>query len=225
MRTLRQKFDLFCYRNSGKGIPNLMLWIAIGNLFVYFMTQIDPSAVIYQFLRFDKTAILHGQVWRLLTYILIPSFGSLLSLAIMMFFYFQIGRILEGSWGTLKFNLYYLTGIVLADLCAMVLPGGVATTYYLNLSLILAFASLYPDNQVLLFFIIPIKMKYMALFSGALCLIDLLMGGWSTREAVLLSLANFLLFFGGDFFRTVKQEIKYHKTRRTWQNQNRSNWR
>ena len=78
---------------------------------------------------------------------------------------------------------------------------------------------------VLLFFIIPIKMKYMALFSGALCLIDLLMGGWSTRAAVLLSLANFLLFFGGDFFRTVKQEIKYHKTRRTWQNQNRSNWR
>ena len=88
-----------------------------------------------------------------------------------------------------------------------------------------AFAMLYPDFQVLLFFIISIKMKYMALFSGALCLIDLLMGGWSTRAAVLLSLANFLLFFGGDFFRTVKQEIKYHKTRRTWQNQNRSNWR
>lgn len=141
-----------------------MLWIAAGNLLVYFMTSIDPSAVLYQFLRFDKSAILHGQIWRLLTYIFIPGFSNIFSFAIMMFFYFQIGRILESNWGTLKFNLYYLTGILLADLCAMILPGGYATTYYLNLSLILAFASLYPDNQVLLFFIIPLRMKYLAWF-------------------------------------------------------------
>ena len=198
MRTLRQKFDLFCYRNSGKGIPNLMLWIAVGNLFVYFMTQIDPSAVVYQFLRFDKTAILHGQVWRLLTYILIPSFGSLLSLAIMMFFYFQIGRILEGSWGTLKFNLYYLTGIVLADLCAMVLPGGVATTYYLNLSLILAFASLYPDNQVLLFFIIPLRMKYLAWFYFALTAFEIIQTPFPQNLLPVFALLNYFLYFGRD---------------------------
>ena len=130
---------------------------------------------------------------------------------------------LENTWGDFQFNVYYLCGMLGAILAAALT--GYGTSYYINLSLFFAFAMLYPDFQVLLFFIIPIKMKYMALFSGALCLIDLLMGGWSTRAAVLLSLANFLLFFGGDFFRTVKQEIKYHKTRRTWQNQNRSNWR
>lgn len=198
MRTLRQKFDLFCYRNSGKGIPNLMLWIAAGNLLVYFMTSIDPSAVLYQFLRFDKSAILHGQIWRLLTYIFIPGFSNIFSFAIMMFFYFQIGRILESNWGTLKFNLYYLTGILLADLCAMILPGGYATTYYLNLSLILAFASLYPDNQVLLFFIIPLRMKYLAWFYFAVTAFEIIQTPFPTNLLPVFALLNYFLYFGKD---------------------------
>ena len=166
---------------------------------------------------------MHGEVWRLLTFVFIPQSTSPLGLVLTLYFCYLIGNTLENTWGDFQFNVYYLCGMLGAILAAALT--GYGTSYYINLSLFFAFAMLYPDFQVLLFFIIPIKMKYMALFSGALCLIDLLMGGWSTRAAVLLSLANFLLFFGGDFFRTVKQEIKYHKTRRTWQNQNRSNWR
>ena len=224
MKNLRKKFELFCFKNRNKGIPNLMLYIVIGTAVVYLFSQMSGNALLYSALRFDRTSILQGQVWRLITYPLTTLSSNILFMLITLLCYYSLGTAMERQWGTLKFNLFYLSGVVLMDVYGM-LFNCQADVYYLNMSLFLGYATLYPQAQFLLFFIIPIKMKYMALFSGALCLIDLLMGGWSTRAAVLLSLANFLLFFGGDFFRTVKQEIKYHKTRRTWQNQNRSNWR
>ena len=102
---------------------------------------------------------------------------------------------------------------------------GWGTTYYLNLSLFFAFAMLYPEMRLLLFFIIPVKIKWLALFAGALCLFSLVFGGWAERLSVLFSLLNFLLFFGGDFWRTARQELRYAKNRRAWRNENRNNWR
>ena len=224
MKNLRRNFERYCYVNRNKGIPNLMLYIVLGNAVVYLISAFTGNYVLYNLLCFNRAAILHGQVWRLITYPLTTLSSNILFMLITLLCYYSLGTAMERQWGTLKFNLFYLSGVVLMDVYGM-LFNCQADVYYLNMSLFLGYATLYPQAQFLLFFIIPIKMKYMALFSGALCLIDLLMGGWSTRAAVLLSLANFLLFFGGDFFRTVKQEIKYHKTRRTWQNQNRSNWR
>ena len=204
-------------------IPHLMLVIIAGQAMVYLANLLNPDILLLSRFSLNWAAVMHGEVWRLFTFVFIPQSTSPLGLVLTLYFYYLIGNTLENTWGDFQFNVYYLCGMLGAILAAALT--GYGTSYYINLSLFFAFAMLYPDFQVLLFFIIPIKMKYMALFSGALCLIDLLMGGWSTRAAVLLSLANFLLFFGGDFFRTVKQEIKYHKTRRTWQNQNRSNWR
>ena len=84
---------------------------------------------------------------------------------------------------------------------------------------------LYPEMRLLLFFIIPVKVKWLALFAGALCLFSLVFGGWAERLSVLFSLLNFLLFFGGDFWRTARQELRYAKNRRAWRNANRNNWR
>ena len=205
------------------GIPNLTNILVAGQILV-FAIELFIDRTITAWVGLNRFFLLQGQIWRAITFVFIPfSGGSILSVVLGIYFTWFVGTALEKEWGDFRFNVYYLCGMLGAILAAALT--GYGTSYYINLSLFFAFAMLYPDFQVLLFFIIPIKMKYMALFSGALCLIDLLMGGWSTRAAVLLSLANFLLFFGGDFFRTVKQEIKYHKTRRTWQNQNRSNWR
>ena len=212
---LERKYGRFC-------IPNLINILIGGQILVYAI-ELFVNQYISFYLSLSRSALFAGQIWRLFTFVFIPQSTSPLGLVLTLYFYYLIGNTLENTWGDFQFNVYYLCGMLGAILAAALT--GYGTSYYINLSLFFAFAMLYPDFQVLLFFIIPIKMKYMALFSGALCLIDLLMGGWSTRAAVLLSLANFLLFFGGDFFRTVKQEIKYHKTRRTWQNQNRSNWR
>ena len=165
MNELRKRFERFFLKNRDKGIPNLMLGIAIGNLAVYGFSLIDPSNLVYSYLCFSRAAILKGQVWRLVTYVftyLLDTRGWSFFLSLVsLFCFYQFGRILEQYWGRFKFNLYYLTGVVLMDLAALLL-GGQATTEYLNISLFLAVATIAPEAKVMLYFIIPIKMKYMA---------------------------------------------------------------
>ena len=200
MKELRRSFERFCARHASKGIHNLMLYVAIGNAIVYLFYYIDPSLVVYRALCFNRTAILHGQVWRLLTYVLIPETSSnqmfgLLLLAILLFFYYFIGRTIENSWGTLKFNLFYLTGVVLTDIGAMVL-GVNATASYLNLSLILAYATLFPENRVLFMMIIPIRMKYLAWFYFLITIFELVTTAFPYNLFPLFALLNYFLFFG-----------------------------
>jgi membrane associated rhomboid family serine protease len=189
---LRRKWERFLYNNSGKGIPNLMLWISIGTLLVYFFMIVDPSNVIYQFIRFDRRLILQGQVWRLFTYIFVPN-SSGLWLFLLLFAYYNIGRMVESVWGTFKFNLFYLCGVVIMDIAALVL-GTTASSYYLNLSLFLALATMFPDNKVLLMYIIPLKMKYLAWFYLLLMVYDVVGGDFSS----VFALMNYFLFFGKD---------------------------
>ncbi len=202
MKQLRRSFERFCSRNSGRGIPNLMLYVAIGNAIVYLFYNIDPSYVVYRALCFDRAKILSGQVWRLLTYIFIPEtsgsrmFGMLL-LAIVLFFYYFIGRTIEASWGVCRFNLFYFCGVLLTDIGAMLL-GVNATSSYLNLSLILAYATMFPDNRVLLMMIIPIRMKYLAWFYFAITIFTLLTTAFPYNLFPVFALLNYFLFFGKD---------------------------
>lgn len=192
MNELRRKWNRFLYNNANKGIPNLMLYISVGTLIVYFFTLIDPSNVLYRFLCFNRSAILHGQVWRLFTYIFIPT-SSGIWLFLLLFAYYGIGRMVEAVWGTLKFNLFYLCGVVIMDIAGLIL-GRTATTYYLNLSLFLALATMYPDNKVLLMYIIPIKMKYLAWVYLAFTVFDVIQGDFFSVFALL----NYFIFFGRD---------------------------
>lgn len=178
------------------GIPHLMLYLSIGTLIVYVFMLIDPSNVVYNFLRFDRSKIFSGQVWRLLTYVLIPSTSSIW-LLIALYFYYTIGRILENSWGVLKFNLFYLSGVLLTDLAALLL-GGTADVTYLNMSLFLAFATLYPDNMVLLFFIIPLKMKYLAWVYLGMTALSVIVSSFPSNLFPIIALLNYFLYFGSD---------------------------
>jgi membrane associated rhomboid family serine protease len=189
---LRRKWNRFLYNNSDKGIPNLMLYLSLGTVLVYFFMMIDPSNVIYQFIRFDRQLILQGQVWRLFTYIFVPN-SSGIWLFLLLFAYYGIGRMVEAAWGTLKFNLFYLTGVIIMDLGALLL-GTTASSYYLNLSLFLALATMYPDNKVLFMYIIPLKMKYLAWFYLIMLVLDVVGGDFSAVFALL----NYFLFFGKD---------------------------
>ena len=216
---LDRKFGRFC-------IPHLMIVIIAGQAMVYLANILSPGIGLTNMLSLYWPAVMQGQVWRLFTFIFIPEGGGgmlgAFGLILTLYFYYLIGNTLETTWGSFKFNVYYLCGMVGAIIAAAIT--GYGTSYYINLSLFFAFAMLYPDFGVLLFFVIPLKMKYLAFFSGALCLIDLVLGSWYMRAAILLSLANFLLFFGGDFIKTVRQELRYSKTRRAWRDQNRNNW-
>ena len=153
MKNLRTRFNRFCYRNRDKGISNLMLYISLGCALVYLMTQITQNPILYQLLVFDRAAILRGQVWRLISYPLTFFNSNLLLMVVSLFCYYSLGRAMELVWGTLKFNLFYLCGVLMMDVYCMIF-GGFADVYYLNMSLFLAYATLFPNAEFLLFFII-----------------------------------------------------------------------
>ena len=207
MKNLRRQFELFCYKNRTKGIPNLMLYIVLGTAVVYVMSRIAGNTFLYYLLCFDRTAILHGQIWRLITYPLTYSAGNLLLTAVVLFCYYSLGRAMENIWGTLRFNLYYLSGVVMMDIYCMIF-GGTADVAYLNMSLFLAYATLYPDAHFLLFFIIPIKAWIFALFDLAITLINVIMLSvpvfhFPYNLFPLVALANYFLFFGKDVLNVI----------------------
>ena len=202
MKNLRNRFDRFCFQHREKGIANLMLYIALGNALVYLMSLIDRTNTLYYILCFDRDAILQGQVWRLVTYALTFDSGNILYTAIALVCYYSLGRAIENVWGTLKFNLFYLTGILMMDIYCMIF-GGYATAGYLNLSLFLAYATMYPDAQFLLMFIIPVKAWIFALLDLALVIIGLLGNPFPYNLFSVISLANYFLFFGKDVLNVI----------------------
>lgn len=209
---MRKKFELFCYKNRNKGIPNLMLYIVLGSAVVYFMSRMAGNYFLYNLLCFDRTSILQGQIWRLITYPLTYDAGNLLLTAISLFCYYSLGRAMEYNWGTLRFNLFYLTGIVMMDVYCL-LFGGRASVTYLNLSLFLSYATMYPDSQFLLFFIIPIKAWIFALVDLAIVLFDLFAYPFPYNFFSVISLANYFLFFGKDVLNVIPRSWRVNASR------------
>lgn len=200
MKNLRTKFERFCLKNRHIGIPNLMLFITIGSAVVYLMGLFGLDQLA-NLLTFDRALILRGQVWRLITYIFTYDTGNILLTAISLYCYFTLGRAMENAWGTLRFNLFYFTGVILMDAFCM-LFGGQANVYYLNLSLFLGYATLYPDARFLLFFFIPIRAWIFALVDLGLTLLDVVnlavAGYFPYCLFPLVAIGNYFLFFGGD---------------------------
>ena len=212
MKNLRRQFELFCYKNRTKGIPNLMLYIVLGTAVVYVMSRIAGNPFLYYLLCFDRTAILHGQIWRLITYPLTYSAGNLLLTAVVLFCYYSLGRAMENIWGTLRFNLYYLSGVVMMDIYCMIF-GGTADVAYLNMSLFLAYATLFPSATFLLFFIIPVKAWLFALIDLALVLVGLFSYPFPYNLFSVISLANYFLFFGKDVLNVIPMSWRANAAR------------
>ena len=136
---------------------------------------------------------------------------SIIWIIFSLYFYYFIGTALEQTWGTFKFNVYYLIGAL--GIIAAALISGEGYNMYLNLSLFFAFATLFPDHQVMLFFFIPVRIKWLALLDALFFLISFIFGGWAVRASILLSLVNYFIFFGEDLVRTLRQKIMFAKNR------------
>ena len=204
MKNLRKRFDRFCFTHRNKGIPNLMLYISLGSALVYFMSMYAQNYILAELLSFDRDLILRGQIWRLFTYPLVYGVGSynVVLILISLFCYFSLGRAVENTSGTLRFNLFYFSGIVLMDLYCMIF-GGYADVYYLNLSLFLGYATMYPDTHFLLFFIIPVKAWIFAVIDLAITVFEVINLSFPVfffpdNLFPLVAIANYLLFFGKD---------------------------
>lgn len=193
---------------------------AIHNLMYYIVALTGLVFILYMFfgyefisrLYFFPDAILNGEIWRIITFVFIPPSFSPLWIIFALYFYYMIGRTLEQQWGTARFNLYYMFGVI-GTVVASLLTGTIGMPTYLNLSLFLAFAHLFPDFQVLLFLIIPVKMKYLAYLNWFFFAFTILTGSMSDRVAAIVALANFFIFFYGDFTRGVKRRVSNNDTR------------
>lgn len=207
------------YKFGRKAIPNLMMTVVIGMALVFVADLLNPTVNLQSYLTLDRSALLHGQVWRLLTFVFLPPDSSLLFIAFSLYFYYWIGGSLEHTWGAFRFNLYYLCGM-LGAIAACLITGS-STNFYLNMSLFFAFAALYPDMQLMLFFVIPVKIKWLAWLDAAFYVYAFLISGWPVRAALLMSLVNFFLFFGPDLFRRIFHDARYWKTRAQFRRSNR----
>lgn len=207
MKNLRRSFERFCIKNRSKGIPNLMLYVCIGNAIVYLMSQFTRSNFLYYLLMFDRTSILHGQVWRLISFPLTMYSNNILFMLITLFCYYSLGTAIERQWGTLRFNLFYLSGILMMDIYSMIF-GCRADVYYLNMSLFLSYATMYPNAGFLLFFIIPVKAWLFALFDLAIIAIGLFQDSFPYNIFPLIALANYFLFFGKDVLNVVPMSLR-----------------
>lgn len=175
-------FDKLERKYGRYAIQNLMKYIIIVYA-VGFVIQIFYPAVYEVYFALDAQAILHGQIWRIFTFILQPPSTSILFIVFVLYFYYMIGTVLERSWGAFKFNVYFFSGVILHVIAAILIYlifgyNYHMNTYYINLALFMAFAYEQPDMEVLLFFVLPIKIKWLAWFDGALFAITII-GGYA----------------------------------------------
>ncbi|WP_105619163.1 rhomboid family intramembrane serine protease [Vallitalea okinawensis] len=196
------------------GIKNLMLYVVLINFAFYFFDAMNLP--VYSMMTLVPGRVLSGEIWRLVTFIFIPPNTSMLFIAFVLYLYYMIGSTLENVWGVFKFNLFYLIGILGTILGAFLVYGitGVnvaATAYYINLSLFLAFAALFPNYELRLFFILPVKMKWLAYLDLAFLLFNFITGGLGTKIFIVVSLLNILLFFSNNIFTKAKQKKRKKK--------------
>ena len=210
MSNFEKKFGKYAIKNLSL---TLIMCYAAG----YLIEMVLPG--LFHFLTLNPYAIMHGQVWRLVTWILIPPDSSnLFFVLLMLYFYYSLGTSLERTWGTYRYNVYIFSGMLFTIIgsflmmgyCYMVRPADMVSygpsvffsavsplfsTYYVNMSIFLAFAATFPEVQVLLMFIIPIKVKVLGIIYGVMLIANFIQGSAYSRFAMAASLFNFVVFW------------------------------
>ena len=189
-------------------IPNLTVYLIALQAFSWVLLQAHPELFLKLVLTHD--GLMKGEVWRLLTILFIPPNMNLLFLAIALYFFFMIGTAMEAQWGTFRYNMYILIGYVATMLVALI-PGAVVSGFYLIESIFLAFAWLFPELPILLFFILPVKVKWLGLAAWIWYLYAFVTGGWATKAEVAAGTLNFVIFFHDDLWqwlRTSRRKFK-----------------
>ncbi len=197
---MKKWIELFCRKHPYFGIPNLMKYITIANAVLWLLNAVNSRILPYMV--FSPYWILRGQVWRLISFVFIPPSTGILAF-IAFYFYYFLGSTLEQQWGTARFNLYFFSGVVLTILFGFLIYWitGVSvslTAYYLFLSMFFSFAVLFPDMQVLLFFVIPVKMKWLAILDALFFIYGIFTTPFPANLVPVVAILNFFLFCGED---------------------------
>jgi len=217
LRAIEDRIDRFCLRHPNFGIHNLMLYIAIANVAISLIDNFSGGSL-SAMLFFAREFIFRGQIWRLVTFLVVPISGdfgflgvtipgtSFFMTVLSAYFYYWVGSLLEREWGTARFNCFFLLGAVLNLIFGLVF--GITSMHYVYLSMFFAFAVLFPDMQVLFMFLLPVKVKWLAWIDAALFAWNIIrclsFGFWLGALLPLVAILNFFIFFWGDLADLVR---------------------
>lgn len=209
-------------------IPDLMKYVVGGMVIVYLLNMLLPGVQIINWITLTRAGLMRLELWRLVTFVFVPPLGNPFFTLISLYFYYMVGNIVESVWGSGRFTLFYLFGILGAILATLVSPSGNGTNAYINSTLFLALATLAPDVKFLLFFIVPVKAKWLALaylvFSGygiVRAFLTYVPLGLDGLIQLGVSLLVYILFLGPTLKAIVSTQLMYSRNRRNWQNRNR----
>lgn len=205
--TLLDRLD----RRFGKyAVPNITLPIIFLQSLAWLLIQAQPKVL--ERMMFSRADVLAGEWWRLFTFILIPPMDNALFLFFALYMFYLMGTALENQWGSFRYNVYLVISY-LASIGGAMITGGYATNLYIGGSVFLAFAWLYPEFTIYVFFILPVQVKWIALFTWMMYGLAFITGGWLTRALVLASVLNFLIFFGKELVLRAKTHRRQMVTR------------
>lgn len=228
MGALSRWLSRFCYKHPGFSIPGLMKYIAAGNVLVWLLTLVSNGTFV-RLVTFVPERIFRGEVWRLVTFVFVPMDFSPLYFVLSVMLFFFLGTQLEQAWGSTRFTVYYVSGVVLNILAGLLMglsptlrSFGVVNMYYVNMSLLFAFATLYPDAQFLVFYIIPVKAKWLAWFDAALFAFDIFSrigaGLYLLALIPVAAILNYLVFFWDDLMTALgrsRRKVQHQTSRQT----------
>ncbi|PTU33159.1 rhomboid family intramembrane serine protease [Stenotrophobium rhamnosiphilum] len=199
-------------------IKDLTLYLVGGQGLALLLGLTMPGFIDYMLL--IPQAVMSGQWWRLFSFVLTPPSGTPLFAAFALYLLFFMGRSLENQWGTLRYNLFVLIGYLMTIAVAFLIPYGVASNNYITGSIFLAFAFLFPNFEIMLFFVLPVKIKWLALLTWIFYAFSFFTGDWLTRLLILAAVSNFFVFFGKDIYynarhghRKIKNQAREIATR------------
>ena len=193
-------------------IRNLMKYIVMLNAVAFVLIYLDPTGMIYSKMVLIPQLVFQGEIWRLITFIAIPPSFSLIWVFFSLYFYHMVGGALEHEWGTFKFNAYYFLGIF-GTIAVSLIFGIPVTPTYINLSLFLAFARIYPNYELLIYFILPVKVKYLALLQWIFIAYTVLTGSMPSKITAIVSIVNYFIFFGPDILSGAKSSRQVQQNR------------
>lgn len=180
-------------------IHHLMIYLIVAYAFGFLIDLTNPGFY-DNFLSLNAQAILHGQVWRLVTFLIAPPSDSIIWLLLLSVIYYQLGELLEQLWGAFRFNLYIFIGVLGCILAAFIIYGVWGQVYLIRadslyLSMLLALSITIPDMTFYLYFVLPIKAKWLSIFYGILLVVEFVTANGPGRVALVMSILNFLIFF------------------------------
>lgn len=212
-RTLLERLERKLRRFA---LPNVTLGLIVAQLVLYVVTigptlsrPDAPLSPLLERVQLVPAKVLEGEVWRVVTFLAVPPLSHPVWAIFFWYLFWLMGTALERYWGAFRYNVYLLVGWAATVAVSFLVPDSPSSNAFLQGSVFLAFAFLNPDFELYIFFVLPVKIKWLALLTWLGYAFTILFGPWLWKLLVVASVSNFLLFFGAE----IRDRMRYARRR------------